>query len=224
MFLRNCWHTYQTTWRHFVNLILSCLWTSNVGGHFLQSRQTRHCAAASAVSAHDTSKSVIRQFGSGPLEAWPHLSALQLLYQTAHMHLPQTAQPKFHEKSSFTEKFCYNSRDVRLRNKKRAIVFLQLWRKYSVFLAVQIWDSSVGIPILWAGQSGVQIPVRRDLPHPWGAPSILCNGYRVFPGGKTAEAWRWPPIPSSADVKERVQLDLYSLSGPSWPVVGSTFT
>ena len=29
--------------------------------------------------------------------------------------------------------------------------------------------------------------------HPWGPPSLLYNGYRVFPGGKAAGAWRWPP-------------------------------
>ena len=28
------------------------------------------------------------------------------------------------------------------------------------------------------------------------------------------------PTPSSAEVKERVALNLYSLSGPSWPVLG----
>jgi hypothetical protein len=30
------------------------------------------------------------------------------------------------------------------------------------------------------------------------------------------------PPPSSAEVKERVELYLYSLSGPSWPVLGRT--
>jgi hypothetical protein len=25
---------------------------------------------------------------------------------------------------------------------------------------------------------------------PWGLPSLLYNGYRVFPGGKAAGAWR----------------------------------
>ena len=28
---------------------------------------------------------------------------------------------------------------------------------------------------------------------PLGPPSLLCDGYRVFPGGKAAGAWRWPP-------------------------------
>jgi hypothetical protein len=32
------------------------------------------------------------------------------------------------------------------------------------------------------------------------------------------------PPPSSAEVKERVELYLYSPSGPSWPVLGWTFT
>jgi hypothetical protein len=30
---------------------------------------------------------------------------------------------------------------------------------------------------------------------PWGPPSLLYNGYRVFPRGKAAGAWRWPPTP-----------------------------
>jgi hypothetical protein len=30
---------------------------------------------------------------------------------------------------------------------------------------------------------------------PWGPPSLLYDGYRVFPGGKAAGAWCWPPTP-----------------------------
>jgi hypothetical protein len=39
----------------------------------------------------------------------------------------------------------------------------------------------------------------------------------VFPGDKTAGVWSWPTTPTSAKVKERVELYLYSPSGPSWP-------
>jgi len=28
---------------------------------------------------------------------------------------------------------------------------------------------------------------------PWGPPSLLYNGYWVFPAGKAAGAWCWPP-------------------------------
>jgi hypothetical protein len=39
----------------------------------------------------------------------------------------------------------------------------------------------------------------------WGPPRFLYNGYRVIPPGggrgKTAGAWRWPPTPSSTEVK-----------------------
>jgi hypothetical protein len=36
---------------------------------------------------------------------------------------------------------------------------------------------------------------------PWGPPSLLYNGYRVFYGGKVAGAWCWSPTPSSAEVE-----------------------
>jgi hypothetical protein len=37
-------------------------------------------------------------------------------------------------------------------------------------------------------------------------------------------SWSWPPTPSNAEVKERVDLYLYSPYGASWPVLGWTFT
>jgi len=61
---------------------------------------------------------------------------------------------------------------------------------------------------------------------PWGPLSLLYNGYRVFPRGKAGGVWRWPPTPSRAEVKERVELHLYSPSNNnnnnnnSWPVIG----
>ena len=88
-------------------------------------------------------------------------------------------------------------------------------------------DSSVGI----ANRYGLDGPVMesrwgRGFPHPsrpaWGPPSPLYNGYRVCPGGKAAGAWRWLPTPSSAEVKERAELRIYSSSWPSWPVLGWT--
>jgi hypothetical protein len=41
----------------------------------------------------------------------------------------------------------------------------------------------------------------------------------IFPGSKAVAAWRWPPTPFSAEVKESVELCFYP-SGPSWPVLG----
>jgi len=42
----------------------------------------------------------------------------------------------------------------------------------------------------------------------------------LFLGGKTAGAWRWPPTPSSVQVKEGVELYHCSLSGPSLSILG----
>ena len=59
-------------------------------------------------------------------------------------------------------------------------------------------------------------------PHrPWGPPSLLYNGYRVFPWGvKWLGCGIDHPPPSSAEVDGRVDLYLYSPSGPLWPVLG----
>jgi hypothetical protein len=69
---------------------------------------------------------------------------------------------------------------------------------------------------------GETFRIRPD--RPWGPSSLLHNGYRVFPGGKAAGMLRWPPTPSSAEVKERVHLYLYSTSGPSWLVTRWTLS
>jgi hypothetical protein len=77
---------------------------------------------------------------------------------------------------------------------------------------------------LQAGRSGDQIPVGQVFPHlsrpalgP--TPSLLYNVYRVFHRGvkRPGCGLDYPP-PSSAEVKERVELYLYSTFGPSWPV------
>jgi len=89
------------------------------------------------------------------------------------------------------------------------------------------WDSSVGtvtryrldgpgIEPRWRGEIFRTRPDRS-----WGSPSLLYIGYLFTfsvvkrPGGGVDH----PPT-STAEVKERVELYLYSPSGPSWPVIG----
>ena len=75
---------------------------------------------------------------------------------------------------------------------------------------------------LRAGWSGGRIPVRASsfAPFQTGSPSLLYSGYLVFPGGKAAVAWIWPPTPhQGAEFKERVELNLHFPPGPSWAVI-----
>ena len=76
--------------------------------------------------------------------------------------------------------------------------------------------SSVGIATSWtvrgSNPGGAWFSARPDLP--WGAPSLLYNGYRVFPGGKV-----WPGrvadhlLPSSAaDMEESSYTSTHPLS------------
>jgi len=54
-----------------------------------------------------------------------------------------------------------------------------------------------------------------------GPPSLLQNGYRgSFPGVKRPGRGVNHLPPSSTEVKERVELHIYSLSVPPWPVLG----
>ena len=120
-----------------------------------------------------------------------------------------------------------------------------LWyRWYLAHVLVRVFSSCItGLLLAGIAQSVQRLAtgwaVRRSNPgggeifhnlpeRTWDPPSLLYNGYRVFPGSKAVGTWRWPPTPSSAKVKERVELYLYFPSGPSWPVLGrtlpSTFT
>jgi hypothetical protein len=59
----------------------------------------------------------------------------------------------------------------------------------------------------------------------WGPPSLLYNGYRVsFPGVKRPGRGVDHPPSYSVEVKERVELYLYSPSGHSWPVLRRTLS
>ena len=73
---------------------------------------------------------------------------------------------------------------------------------------------------------GIESRWGRDIPHqyrpPWVPPSLPYNGYHIFsPRVKRPGRGVNHPHPSSAEVKERVELYVYFPSGPSsWTIQG----
>jgi hypothetical protein len=59
---------------------------------------------------------------------------------------------------------------------------------------------------------------------PGAYPASCTMGTGSFPGVKRPGRGVDHPPPSSAEVKERIELYLYSPSGPTWPVLGRTLT
>ena len=92
-----------------------------------------------------------------------------------------------------------------------------------VFVKCQYSDS------LQTGRPGDRIPVwvRSSVPVQtgiWTPFSVIYNGYRIpVPGVKRPGRGVNNPPSSSAEVKERVELYVYFISGLSWPVLGRTF-
>ena len=60
----------------------------------------------------------------------------------------------------------------------------------------QIWFQSQASYKVVMNPSGGEIFCTHP-DRPWGPPSLLYNGYRVFPRGKAAGVWCWPPTPIS---------------------------
>jgi hypothetical protein len=81
--------------------------------------------------------------------------------------------------------------------------------------------SSVGIATGWLvrGSNPGGGEIFHTCPYrPWGQPSLLYKGYRVFPGGRKRPGRDADLSPLLVSSKNRVQIYLYSPSGPSWPV------
>ena len=83
-------------------------------------------------------------------------------------------------------------------------------------------DSSVGIATGYGlDDPGMEYRWGRNIPHL--CRQVLYNGYRVsFPGVKRSGRGVNHPLLRSTEVKERVELHLYSLSEPSRRVVRLT--
>ena len=97
----------------------------------------------------------------------------------------------------------------------------------NVYSTVYIAEFSQYSDSLWAGQSGDRIPMgaRFSTPFQTGSgahPAFYRTGTGSFLGVKQPGCGIDHPTTSSAKVKERVELYLYSTSGPLWPVLGCT--
>ena len=90
--------------------------------------------------------------------------------------------------------FHSNSTDLRKTTGRNLVNF----RKINVPPGMKVGrDSSVGIATAYGLDDPGLNPgggedFRTHLDRPWGPPSLLYNGYRVFLGGKAAGMWRWP--------------------------------
>ena len=88
--------------------------------------------------------------------------------------------------------------------------------------------SSVGITRYGIDDPGSESRWRWGFPHapvdtgPGAHPASYIMSTDLFPAAKVGGVWRWLPTPWSAEVKERVELYLYSLSGCSCPVLVRT--
>jgi hypothetical protein len=74
--------------------------------------------------------------------------------------------------------------------------------------------------VIWGLVKDIVQPRVEVLDRPWGPLSLQYNGYRVFPAGKAAGAWCWPPTPPSTEVENEQSYTSTPLLGPWWSVIG----
>jgi hypothetical protein len=112
----------------------------------------------------------------------------------------------------------------------------ELWRNTWVIpLSLQYGSVNVGRDRVvsvevcyWRDGPGIESQRGRDFSYPSGTILVPTQPPvrwvpSFFPRVKAAIAWRLPPTPSKADVKETVDLYFYSPSRPSWAVIGRNF-
>jgi hypothetical protein len=109
--------------------------------------------------------------------------------------------------------------------KNGAVVIVNTIKTAPFFCVCPVYRRSWYSDSLRDGRSGDRIPVEARFlaavqtgtgVHP----ASYTMGTGSFPGVKRPGRGFDHPLSSSAEVKERVELYLYYLSGPSWPVLG----
>ena len=120
----------------------------------------------------------------------------------------QAAQSRFHSPPFSTKRSSFHN-----------FHFFFVSRDSSVGITTRYGLDGPGIESRW--EVRFSAPVSTD---PGTHPASCTMGTRSFPGVKRPVRGVYSSPPSSAEVKERVQLYLYSPSGPSWPVPGLILT
>ena len=133
--------------------------------------------------------------------------------QWRHIYAPFTHLPS--SNNSF-----FNSMTPTGKTFTRPPCYYFTFKKYIMYIYIYIHA--------WAGQSGDRIPVeaRFSAPVQTGAgahPASYTMGTGSFPGVNWLGRGVDHGPPSSAKVKEKVELCIYSPSGPSWHVLGELY-
>jgi len=127
--------------------------------------------------------------------------------------------------SCFSQSLPKNSETLSdVRRRQFLLHFFQFTHTHThthIYIYVYGPGSSVGIATRYGlGGPGIESWGDRDFPHP--SRPTLGPTQPSIQWEQIGRAWRWLLTPSSAGGKERLERYLYSLYGPSWPVLGWT--